>query len=310
MEPNEDIHILGQVRGLDYPKGKYKIEGKVYCAAWIDLLGQGEELRQVAAVRDPGEQSEAFKKVAKQTLGAVIDLRKSIDASVQEFTRLARSEMRPMSDHEWVEMKRLRSFELTCKPYSDALCVHIPTVNTMGFWSVAGIQSIMHALILCIPGYLITKHPVRGAVDVGIGMEISDSELYGPVLANVVHMESKVAVHPRVIVGQGMREFVNSMAAMPDDSPGMKPHEIRVCRAAASRMQSFFARDRDGEWILHYLGKPVLDMLDDDGKWGDYLKQAFKSVCASIEEARNPKVRAKYEWVAEYFTRWVPHLTA
>ena len=50
----------------------------------------------------------------------------------------------------------------------------------------------------------------RGGIEIGAGIELSDGDLYGPVLNNVHQLEEKVANYPRVVIGKRLDNFIHS----------------------------------------------------------------------------------------------------
>ena len=43
--------------------------------------------------------------------------------------------------------------------------------------------------------------PLRGGIDVGLGLEITADEVYGPALERAHYLESRLADYPCVLVG-------------------------------------------------------------------------------------------------------------
>ena len=95
------------------------------------------------------------------------------------------------------------------------------------------------------------KNPFRGAVEVGLGMEISEKEVYGPVTARVVELEEK-AKYPRIIVGDGLLNHLDDLEQRcPNNLGGRHTKQcIKDCR-------NLITTDHTNTRILDPMGEGV-----------------------------------------------------
>ena len=76
-----------------------------------------------------------------------------------------------------------RGYEYHPTPACEAL---LPVVMAMGEWGI----------------------PVRGGIDIGVGVDLYPNEVYGPVAASAYKLESEVADYPRIVIGSGLLDYV------------------------------------------------------------------------------------------------------
>jgi hypothetical protein len=92
--------------------------------------------------------------------------------------------------------------------------------------------------------------PIRGAIEVGIGVEFWPGELYGPVLLNAHRLESTVAQYPRIVVSPQACHYMNTQAITLGTGIGGM-----LNATMAGLCISLVCIDHDGVPILDFLGK-------------------------------------------------------
>jgi hypothetical protein len=119
----------------------------------------------------------------------------------------------------------------------------------------------------------------RGGLTVG-WVHLHDGFVFGPALAEAYRLESRVAVHPRIVVGPKAAE------ALARDARGGGS-------AAAHRLR----RDRDGLAFVDYLQVVLEDPADVTPRLRLHREQITRALAASADDRR---VWEKYQWLADY----------
>ncbi len=124
---------------------------------------------------------------------------------------------------------------------------------------------------------------VRGGLSVG-RLHIRDGLVFGPALVEAYDLESRAAIHPRIVLSD---EVENSQRAALD----------WYSQAAYAPQATMLLCDDDGHTFVNYLGV-LFDEPDDPEP---ALEQHRDTVVARLTELRGDRHRwEKYRWVAEY----------
>jgi hypothetical protein len=145
----------------------------------------------------------------------------------------------------------------------------------------------------------------RGAMDMGQSVEFNDCghQFYGAVLARVNRLESKVAEHPRVVVGERLVRYALERSRKEGSCPA------EWAEPEASKMLlSLLTRDTDQQWILDYLGEGFRKLHapgTDRGKSRERdVAKAYRFVATELARQRkagDKKLTARYERLNSYF---------
>jgi hypothetical protein len=136
------------------------------------------------------------------------------------------------------------------KPFSDAIIVSVSLNTKATKLPTRGIFGIFTAAASTALVSLATGHPIRGGIDIGLGMEIHKGEIYGPSLSRAYSLESKVAGYPRIVVGKECIDYLQSTA-------NIKPKDIfdEIGAAIAKDCLKLLKIDVDGCAIIDFLGE-------------------------------------------------------
>ncbi len=270
-----------------------------YCVCFIDLLGQKNALKGQSIVPSLEEEKEIFLKAVRQSVGAIASFQEDAEFfRKRSENAISIQETLSAEDQKiYDEMKRAVTKQ---QRWSDGL-VFYHSLNTDNFKcpmnSVADI--FMLAGTLCMLG-LANQKPIRGAIEIGWGVELHNNELYGAVVANSYELESTVAQYPRLVIGEHTIKYLTSH----------KQEEINIHdklslynRNLADLCLSMTAIDQDGYHILNYLGKPFkASVLQDESK-GLY-KEAYAYICEQYDihvAKKDSKLAVRYAWLKGYF---------
>jgi hypothetical protein len=97
--------------------------------------------------------------------------------------------------------------------------------------------------------------PIRGGIEVGPGLELSDEEVYGSVLEKAHFIESKLADYPRIVVGDELLKYLEVIGPRTRGTPFGPTIE-----SLASRAKQLVTQDGDGLWMLDFLGERAAEL--------------------------------------------------
>jgi len=222
-----------------------------YFVAFIDIVGQRDRLKQWTKLPSNEDEKENVKRILRDTSEYVRELRVKFD---EYFGAVAKST--GLLDHltpeqrTWAEQRKKTI--LWRRGFSDSYFMTVPC----GYESSWGAHSL--AIYYCLFGIcglfiwaLAKKRPFRGALEMGLGTEISKEEVYGPVNVRVYELE-KDAGYPRIIVGNGLLNHLDDLEERClDNLEGWHTkHSIQDCR-------SLITTDHTDTPILDPMGEGV-----------------------------------------------------
>ncbi len=150
--------------------------------------------------------------------------------------------------------------------------------------------------------------PFRGAIDVGVGMEINGIGFYGSAISKAYHLESTVAQYPRLVVGSDLVECLTVHTRTEGEDPRSK-----VSRKIAKDSLRLVVNDSTETHMLDFLNPYFRDLYKCDAvevfeKAQDFIHSEIDrySLCQSKEHA---KLLDRYRLLEQYFdsrrSEWV-----
>ncbi|NLG44748.1 MAG: hypothetical protein GX547_16015 [Phycisphaerae bacterium] len=256
-----------------------------YVVALIDFLNQGEELDALNRIPDEEPEKARFIAAADKALIPIDHFRKLFE----DFARSA---------HAAGQFEPLMTVEVKRQCFRDTTITYSPLRNAAGELTLAGVFNALVATGCTLLASLASGVPFRGGIEVGVGTEFFPGEIYGPVLRRAYYLESKVADHPRVVLGNGVTEYLQDQAELPAsdrDSP---------CRREVARLcHSFISIDEDGMPIVDYLGRGFCDFTSAVDRQAQ-IAQALEFVDSGHKRFMaegNTKLALRYARLKQYF---------
>lgn len=266
-----------------------------YAVAFIDLLGQKAEMpgRYLPPNRD-----EAIALV-KESVGKIIGMQKLFERFYHGFTAPSAHDIYSrLPEGVKREAPDLAPGELKWQHFSDGFVIYAPLGNGLVSSPSNSIFGMLLATgVLCCSG-LAAHSPIRAGLDVGWGVEYRPNELYGAALACGYHLESQVAQWPRVVVGEGLMEYLNHYA-----SPTGADIGARFRNLMAKQCMGLIAPDIDGQMVVDYLGKNFAEAVG-----GGFDKRLVGDARLFVEaqfghwrSAGDLKLETRYAQLKRYF---------
>ena len=262
-----------------------------------DLLGQSTKLRRITAIPETLEEEKSVTGILSETAGAVLRMRRHMKRYYDKVI-VSQIDAHTLPPEARPQFERTRAVELTIRSFSDLTVAHTPLMEAPGaklpMASVAALISSAASMMLIS---LVGGTPIRGAIDVGLAIDLEGSEIYGPILDRVYCDESQVAEWPRILVGDGLKEYL--IAASHDPGNGL---ESSSRRDLAHLCTEFNETDIDGRTIVDYLGSGAKRRMGSNVPFA-LIEKALTFVnneFLTYKEQKNDKLAARYEKVLEY----------
>jgi hypothetical protein len=180
-----------------------------YLVAFLDVLGQRESLRQITRLpRTPSEYIETTR-LLRNTVGVVLGLRRAFQQYFESFANLK------VPDSAGDAVLRVKIEEAIhsgtdFREFSDSFVISVPLKSeeeplAPAIRIYSALISACFLMIVSFKG----AHPIRGGIDVGLGMNIAPGEMYGRALERSHFLESCVAKHPRVLIGEELWQYLS-----------------------------------------------------------------------------------------------------
>ena len=202
-----------------------------YFVAFIDIVGQRDKLKQWISLPSNKAENQDVARILLETSEYVKDLREQFNIYFEVAAKPTDLlERLTPEQRKWVEQRKQTI--LWRRGLSDSYFMTVPCwyESSWGAHSLAIYRSLFSLCGLFIWA-LAKKKPFRGAVEVGLGTEISKEEVYGPVNVRVSELE-KEAGYPRIIVGNGLLNHLDDLEQRCSDSLEGRhtKHCVQDCR--------------------------------------------------------------------------------
>lgn len=275
-----------------------------YLIGVFDVLGQSKKLQmqtELLLQAAPTERRQRVIENLRDTVGAVIRARqrfKTFFMGVRKHSGRAHSLPEPLRS----EMLAALSSEIVCWGVSDAIYVGVSLANTRHLAARVGdvLATLLAAASMWLTG-LRANEPIRGGIEISLGVDIEPGEIYGQALEAAYRLESQVAGRPRIVVGPGCVEYLNTVKR-----GGGSSDEIgrRFAASMADLSLSALRKDTDGNIIVDGLGPAVRETFAGAGDLGEHFSEAYSTVRANFHyyrEAGDKKLAPRYEALLAYF---------
>lgn len=272
-----------------------------YVVAFIDLLGQQEELRSLTKLPDEAdaEETKAFVEVVKKTAGRVAGFKKIFLEFFEGFnTEDIFKDPRVIAMNPEVNKDHYKCNDVKIQQFSDCVIAYSSLCDEAYKSPTQGIYVILTAIANIFLLFLAKGIPIRGGIDIGIGVEISENNFYGPGLARAYTMESKVTQYPRVVLGDELIKYLDLREAYDGNDPvGVyNKHLAGLCK-------KLVCLDDDGYPIVDYLSNEMMECLKTmerlplvDGAFNFVLEQS-----KTWKKHKDGKKAFRYTLLRNYF---------
>ena len=277
-----------------------------YAVAYLDALGTAERLERLEGLTLGSEIKPGTKddELLREVVVPVVAYR---EIFTKQFFEGFRRRTDPESRQPNEEDERVRALLQSCirsYGFADSLCMVVRFASQDAWLTPSiGIFAVLFASCFAMAVSLSLKCPLRGGIDVGKGVMLPGDENFSNALGRAVKLERQ-AGHPRIAVGDNMYRFLESIA----NQVGTAGDGKRAVEAARWAKRFITVDDRDGRYILDYLGEGFRDQVA-PGYFADVIQPAYEFVLAEHErllEGGDLKLAPRYQEVKNYFEKRLP----
>lgn len=268
-----------------------------YLVAFLDILGQRENLRRLTILPTNEEEKSNFFDSIDKSHGNVMRVRKYLNDFFGETCKPNINLVAPEHQEHFIAC---RKSEVSFYAISDSIVIYVPLMNNDEYCTaINGVYSALIATSGTALSALSNSIAVRGGIDIGIATEIDENEIYGPGLERAVHLEHNLAEYPRFVIGN---ELMNYLSLVENQDFHSNPGKI--AKKNAKRCKSLIIRDTDGRYMLDFLGPKLKQLLCNIGRdtviaARKFVEQEYNKY--TLEE--NQKLMSRYFRLLHYFTR-------
>lgn len=288
-------------------KSKQNINYYFYLLAFIDVLGQKEAFQSIENQLLTDNHPQLIE-AHKQTAFFVETLR----AGFKDFFDAYTADKEPLAKVPTEKMDQFKAMlksNLKHQRFSDSIQAYV-CLHTDKYHSNA-INGVFGALLACGGMLLLSlasKKAFRAGIEVGLGTELDNGEIYGPVLYKAYELEHKVAEYPRIVIGQELINYLGQLANGHQQIQGQVKEDVELCKLMATNCLKMIVRDLDGVPILDYLGDEFLRSINENPERAkdfesvsDLALKFVESEYAKRKQAGDRKLALRYYLLLNYF---------
>jgi hypothetical protein len=271
-----------------------------YLVVFVDVLGQRHLLRQMRGLPEKTDQEQMaeFVILLKKTVGTVKALREYFERFFEGYNR-QHFDLKDLN----LEQKRLfeQSYSNPLKLYmfSDFIIVFLSLRDDINKVPMRGVYAALASAASTFLTMLASKRIIRGGIDIGVGTELSDKEIYGAALSRAYELESKMAQYPRIIIGDELINYIHWHQSKSEGNVFDAMNKIM-----ADLVISLIAIDDDGFPFLDYLGKGFKQNIAKKSVKPEIIKKAYDFILEEsvrCQDSRDSKLAFRYTLLRNYF---------
>jgi hypothetical protein len=274
-----------------------------HLVVYIDLLGQSAHLERIRQLPTNEEEKATASDAVRNSAGRVLEIRKYFGDVILPLTTVKSEVVERLPPANRDAFVRLRSLTINQVGFSDSFVVSVP-LNGDGkpediTQSSVAVHGVLAGAAIVSLVALSRRIPLRGGIEVGIGVDMFPNEVYGAVLVDVHRLESQVAEYPRTAVGRGLLAYLTNLEHTADNSSNeAAANYARDCRR-------FICNAPDDGWpMLHMLSPAVFELnpllTECRASAHDWVRE---QVTRHAKE-QNEKLFRRYTRLARYFDEY------
>lgn len=252
-----------------------------YVCSLIDILGQKEKLIQLNGLALKKDEKKIVS-IFRQTYGSIKKFRQHADDSIS-FVNQVKKKHNIKSN--------LTSNPVKIKSFSDLVTSYVLLSTEKHKLQFEGIYFLFLSNCEVFLKMLADGIALRGGVDIGMGIETDEKELYGEALSKAYYLESNVAKSIRMVIGQELYDYIDNAANQEIElSENIFNTNIRYAKLC----KTLIKQDTDGQYILDYLSDEFKQM----STFNHYSQNAKKFLDDTYKQLR---VNYQYEVAKKYY---------
>lgn len=227
-----------------------------YLVSYVDILGQKNLLRTLIMPKNQNEMENTIS-ILRSTAGVIISFREMFEKTFELYSKPS-PDLLIYPENIRSKIIQLRKTDIRFHGFSDSVIISLTLANNNDNCKpIMGIYGILFTLCSVYLTMLAIGHPIRGGIDIGPCLSLSENEVYGAALERAYCIESNIADYPRIVIGDGLYNYLNEIKYQNENTiPG------QLAKMYADNCLKLLKRDYDNCLTLDYLGEEVIKILN------------------------------------------------
>lgn len=277
-----------------------------YLVAFLDVLGQKDVFNRLEGIRTYKEIDDELKREISENLLYLEYFRENIGGFFVDYTKEEDTNA-VVEESAKGKFDQMRRATISFQFFTDSLIAFVP-LEFKSFYSVTvnGVWGILGACGAAFLGSLALDHSVRGGIEISWGTKLKSGEIYGPALNKAYCLESEIAHNPRIIIGDGVWKYLNSLSNKSQQHPAQTQIDVDACKVMADRCLSLISRDTDDMLIVDYLGEGFLELNKHSPEYFRLYDSSIGFIYNSLaiwQKRQDRNILLKYKYLKDYFER-------
>jgi len=284
---------------------KYNTRYCYYVVAFIDVLGQKAEFKDIYEIPTDKESEEKLLNAHRETVLFLGKFRDSFEKVFKIYVKNKSPKVK-VPKNKIKKFLQIRKVVLKHHRFSDCIQAFVP-LETKKFHSNA-VNGVFGILSACGGMMLITlssQKAFRAGIDLGLGAELNNGEVYGPALFKAYKLEDKIARYPRIVVGDSLINYLERISRRQKQCDGQDIEDIEACKKMSDFCLNMISKDTDEQMILNYLGKEFMKkVLSKMDMFKEIYEKAYNFVESEFIRRKNigdSKLTDRYNKLYNYF---------
>ena len=269
-----------------------------YVQVFVDLLGLSSALLQLDRLSDPGAKKSEKQAAFDRSIGQIVKFRELIE-SVSEVQAPPVDDLGELSaEHRELYLESF-NHQSTYRWFSDCCVITIPYASQRPDQMLNGLYRLCIYVSAMSVFMLSEGQLLRGGMEIGNGVEVEPGEVLSSALAKAYDLESRSAIHPRVVVGPHLESVLRG-----DELLNPKQARLEVSQSLRAEVLGMLKREETSEEPhLDFLCPHVPSRFSQIPGGDAFLTKAVAAVREYTEsppQDHTEKEHAKWEWLKRY----------
>lgn len=281
-----------------------------YVVVSVDVLGQTRQFCRIKNSFIGDIPQEILGDVASKTVEAVEFVRDTLEELFLSSAKSVDSRISvPPKDRAEYDKARATS-PIKFQFYSDSILAYV-ALRATGYQlnDLFAIRDIFVSVGGTLLMTLAIGASFRASIQLGVGTELRNGDLYGPIRAEAYELESR-AGYPRIVIGAQLIEYLKLFSKGCPRILCNTQKELLGCKTAAKACLRMIADDPSDELpILDYLGSEFRSFLKDSSLCGVGCNMAREYAEKELNERialKDNEVAEKFKKLCSYFDTRLP----
>ena len=270
---------------------------RYYFIALIDVLGQSSKLLGLTKLPTTQDEKIETARILHETAGYIMRLRKGF-ADYFELGKKSTGILDHLPPNQRAIADNLRRTDVKITTFSDTTILTIPLDNKDEHClSINSIYSALYGICGMFLGALAERKPFRGGVDIGLGVQLTENETYGPALVKAHFLEKDAALYPRIIIGDSLFEYLNVVQQLISETL-----QAKFAKNTTSNCKALITHDYDKLNILDVIGEGAQSIQG--GIHKDLVEKAYEFIVQShndFKKSQDFNMHTRYGLLRSYF---------